>query len=176
MRTRLCVLVLLLTALSTTFAAADEIRFIYNGPLSDSGIATGRGSFSFPHGLTTVSLADVTGFFFVQTFVFDISEVSETFVYNTNDLIGFSATLTGSALTSTLSLDTVATASSLPGLAPESFHVISLALPYGAYTAVGTGEVVTQGPVTLVPEPDTLVLIGTGLIGILPFVRKRLRI
>jgi len=173
MRIRWCVLILL-TALSTTFAAADEIRFIYKGG-GDSGDATGFGAFAFPHGLTTVSLSDITGFFFVQTFVFSISEISSTFVYNTPDLIGFSATLTGSALTSTLSLDTVGTVGSNPNLVPVSFHVISLA-PFGAYTAVGTGEVVTTGTVTLVPEPGTLVLIGTGLMGLLPFFRKRLRI
>jgi hypothetical protein len=174
MRIQLCVLILLLTALSTTFAAADEIRFSYDGR-GDSTTATGFGSFVFPHGLTTVSLSDVTGFSFFETLVF--SGESFTFFYNTNDLINFSAMLTGSALTS-LSLDTAATAPRPLFLAPQSFHVTALGpVPFGAYTTVGTGfEIVTDGPVTVVPEPGTLGLMGTGFIFISALVRKRLRI
>jgi len=174
MRIRLCVFVLLLTALSTTFAVADEIRFIYNALCCENQTATGFGAFAFPHGLTTVSLSDLTGFQFEETQVFDISEVASTFDFTINDLTDFSATLTGSALTSTLSLDTIAKAGTLTNLVPQSFHVTSLAL-FGAYTDVD-GTHATQGTVTLVPEPGTLGLIGTGLIGILPWVRKRLRI
>jgi hypothetical protein len=177
MRIRLCVLVLLLTALSTTFAAADEIRFIYDGRGSE-GTATGFGSFTFPHGLTAVSLSDVTSFFFNQAYVFDNSKETFYFFYGTNDLTNFSAMLTGSALTS-LSLDTAATAAWPLFLAPQSFHVTALGIvPFvSAYTTVGTSfDIVTEGRVTVVPEPGTLGLIGTGCIFISALVRKRLRI
>jgi len=91
----------------------------------------------------------------------------------TNDLIDFSATLAGPRLTS-LSLDTVATPGTIFS-APESFHVTSLLDPFGAHTQID-GNAITTGTVTLIPEPGTLGLMGTGLTGILALVRKRLRI
>jgi hypothetical protein len=168
------VLVLLLTALGTTFAAADSIEFIYNGPGGPDATATGFGFITFNHGLKTLSLSNLTAFQFVQTTVFDISGITVTFFYTTNDLIDFSATLAGPRLTS-LSLDTVATPGTIFS-APEAFHVTSLFDLDGAYTTGNVGIVLTQGSVTLIPEPGTLGLMGTGLIGILALVRKRLRI
>jgi hypothetical protein len=177
MRTFTLVLALLLVSLSTEFAAAhsvgfETIEFTYSGVDINGGGATssGLGIFVFPTGLKTVSLSNLVAFdFFQTTTLLGDKPVSSTFFYSLANLIDFSAVMTGTVFTSSLSLDTTATAGTNPVFGPESFHIISLA-PQSAFTASGTP--LTQGTVQLVPEPTSILLVATGLLGITGRIRK----
>lgn len=168
-------LTLLLAALSTHFAAANSVPFTtvdftYSGvDINEIGAtSSGFGVFVFPTGLKTVSLSNLVFFFFSQTTVLlGDQPVSSTFSYGLANLTDFSASL----FKSTLTLDTVATAGTNPNFSPESFHIISLA-PGGAYTANAFGATLTVGTV-LVPEPTSIILVSTGLLGIMGRIRKR---
>jgi PEP-CTERM motif-containing protein len=168
-------LTLLLAALSTQFAAANSVafttvNFTYSGvDVNEIGATSlGFGVFAFPKGLKTVSLSDLVFFSFYQTTtLLEDQPVSSTFSYGLTNLTDFSASL----FKSTLTLDTVATAGTDLGFAPESFHIISLA-PGGAYTASADGATLTVGTV-LVPEPTSIILVSTGLLGIMGRIRKR---
>jgi PEP-CTERM motif-containing protein len=177
-RAPLLVLTLVLAALSTQFAAADSIPFTtiafsYSGvDVNQIGAtSSGFGVFVFRKGLRTVSLSDLVGFEFFQTTVLlgDIP-VPSTFFYSLANLTDFSAVLTGSRFTSTLSLDTVATAGTNPVFAPESFHIIMLGRS-GAFTS-NDGETLTLGTAMLAPEPASIILVATGLLGIVSRIRK----
>ena len=186
MRVPLLVLTLLLVALSTEFAAASSIQFTtveftYSGVDINGYGATssGVGLLVFPKGLRTVSLSDLAAFYFSQTTTLlginPGENVASTFFYSLANLTDFSAVITGSVFTSALSLDTVATAGTNPGFNPESFHITSLA-PRDAYTAAGTTFTLTLGTaklVQLVPEPTSIILVATGLLGIMGRIRKR---
>ncbi len=175
MRAAMLALALLLVPLSTHFAAAHSVgieivKFTYSG-VDVNGIgatSSGIGVFVFPRGLKTVSLSNLISFqFFQTTTLLGDQPVSSTFFYTLGNLVDFSAAITGTVFTSSLSLDTTATAGTYPTFAPESFHIISLA-PQGAFTAAGNGRdtVLTLGNVMLVPEPTSILLVTTGLLGI----------
>jgi len=178
MRTPILVVILLLVSLSTKFAAAhsvgfESIKFTYSGvDINGFGaISSGVGIFVFPIGLKTITLSDLVGFqFFQTTTLLGDNPVSSTFFYTLTSLTDFSAVITGTVFTSSLSLNTTETTGSNPVFAPESFHIISLT-PQGAFTATG-GTTLTQGTAQLVPEPASIVLIATGLLGIASRTRK----
>lgn len=182
MRIPLFVLTLLLGVLSTEFAAADSIqfttvKFTYSGVdvTGIGAISSGFGIFEFPKGLKTVSLSDLVFFDFFQTTTLlgidPSGNVPSTFFYFLANLTDFSAVLTGSVFTSALSLDTVATAGSNPAFGPESFHIVSLA-SNDAHTA--SSVTLTVGTVEIVPEPTSIILVATGLLGSIGRIRKKL--
>ncbi len=181
MRVPVLGLTLLLAMLSTQFAGANSVQFTtvdftYSG-VDVNGIgatSSGFGVFVFPKGLKTVSLSDVVFFEFFQTTVLlGEKPVSSTFSYSLANLTDFSAVITGTLFSSSLSLDTVATAGTYATFAPEAFHIISLA-PGGAYTtAYAFGDTLTVGTVKLVPEPTSIILVATGLLGIIGRIRKK---
>ncbi|MBZ5657199.1 MAG: PEP-CTERM sorting domain-containing protein [Acidobacteriia bacterium] len=173
MRAPLLVLTLVLAALSTQFAAADTIKFTYSGvDINGVGaITSGSGYFSFRHGLRTVTLSDLYNFRFSQSTLHFDGNLRSTFVYRLANLIDFSAVITGSRFTSSLSLDTVATPGTNPIFLPESFHIISLARN-DAYTANAFGDILTVGDARLTPEPTSIILVATGFLGIVSRIRK----
>jgi hypothetical protein len=187
MRTSMLVLTLLLVSLvslSTEFAVADSVNFegvafTYSGGGIDAegAISSGFGFFVFPSDLKTVSLSNLVSFEFSQTTTLlgidPSGNVSSTFSYSLANLTDFSAVITGTVFTSSLSLDTTATAGTSLVFGPESFHIISLS-PNSAFTAAGnTGNnTLTLGTIQLVPEPTSILLFATGLLGISSRIRK----
>jgi hypothetical protein len=180
---RISMLALLLVFLSTEFAFADPfgletLEFTYSGgDIQDIGaISSGIGYLVFSSGLKTVSLSNVLAFEFFQTTTLlginPSDNISSTFFYSLADLTDFSAVITGTVFTSSLSLDTTATAGTNPAsFGPESFHIISLS-PKGAFTASGFGGTLTVGTVQLAPEPTSILLVATGLLAITDRIRK----
>jgi hypothetical protein len=184
MRTSMTVLTLILVSLSTEFAVANSVglegvAFTYSGvDVEEIGaVSSGFGFFVFPSDLKTVSLSNLVSFEFSQTTTLlgidPSGNVSSTFSYSLANLTDFSAVITGTVFTSSLSLDTTATAGTSLVFGPESFHIISLS-PNGAFTAAGnTGNnTLTLGSIQLVPEPTSILLFATGLLGISSRIRK----
>jgi hypothetical protein len=184
MRTSMTVLTLILVSLSTEFAVANSVglegvAFTYSGvDVEEIGaVSSGFGFFVFPSDLKTVSLSNLVSFEFFQTTTLlgidPSGNVSSTFSYSLANLTDFSAVITGTVFTSSLSLDTTATAGTSLVFGPESFHIISLS-PNSAFTAAGnTGNnTLTLGSIQLVPEPTSILLFATGLWAISGRIRK----
>lgn len=136
---------------------------------------SGSGSFSAPDG-TNIGLADLSDFEFSQTVVLGFSifnppplPLHGVFTYGLADLTAFTASFTGTTLTS-LAFATLAVPSyTAPTLFPESITVTSLDTD-GAQTFNVSGFLLTSGRIVVasaVPEPSSwaLMIAGLGLVG-----------
>lgn len=168
---------------ATTVAIhADTINFQYSGTSVVSGLpgsSEGSGSFTFVGDPASLTLSSLTAFSFSQTTTVTVAPsvlLSLTFSYTLADLTSFSSTESGDTL---LSLALTTAAVSYPGqiATPESFVVTSLQ-PGGAETYNDVGVELTSGqvfqPTAVTPEPSTFALLGTGLLGAVGAVRRRL--
>ena len=134
--------------------------------LDDSGYATG--TFTFAHGLTDVTAADLTSFSLSATFVGNVlgQVTTGTFVYGLADVMDFS--LTPSDPTPThFSLDTFRVVGGNPTLGHVGFVVATYPLspdPFiGWFSGKGdvVGNVILTDPVDA-PEPLSLALVPIG--------------
>jgi hypothetical protein len=156
-------------------ARADTVNFVFQGTEQTGlgGTATGTGTFSFTGSPATLGLSELTTFSFADTLNVN-GFGSSTFTYSLADLSSFSAVLSGDTLVS-LSLSTIEVPGTSGGFAPESFSVTSLA-PDGASTQSG-GTLTFLGQASQVsavtPEPSTLALFGTGILGLAGMARRK---
>ncbi len=158
-------------------AEAGLITFNYSGRNvfpGQMGNTTGIGSFSFADSRTSLALADITAFSYVQTVtaILGGAQQQTTFNFALADLTRFSATLGPDGVPTSLSLSTRPVPAANPIFVPETFVVNSLRTD-GAATFNFIGQQLTLGTVTLaptaapVPEPSTLVSAGiAGLMGL----------
>lgn len=160
-------------------AEAALISFTYSGPNVFPGLTgntTGRGSFSFADSLTSLALADLTAFSYVQDVTaippFTGPPTQTTFIFALADLTTFSATLGPGGVPTSLALSTRPVPAANPFFFPETFIVSSLATN-GAATFNNIGQQLTRGTVTItptaapVPEPSTIVSASiAGLMGL----------
>ena len=132
---------------------ANVVTFAGGGNITIT--ASNLGGIGIPNGTVLFS-----GFFNGNS-VFTISGV----VGQPNSHIG---TLAGQVVTSTLN-PILLTLLGIP------FQPVGTAVVLDIDLRVGTGGVIQNGSITLVPEPGTLALFGTGLMGLAGLVRRRLK-
>jgi hypothetical protein len=155
-------------AFATTYNIVDG-GSVALGVATFSGSATVGGSISITAPLTTVNGSAATG-----SLGFTTGTLTATGSSNVFDFTGGSITLTvgGSTLfTGTFSSGTVT-------VNGTNAYTIAGTLSNGAgfITTIDThGDVSGRGTVVVTPEPGTLGLLGTGLIGIAGIVRRKLR-
>jgi hypothetical protein len=162
----------LLIGLATTPVGAVTFDITYVAPNPPNYFAaSGAGFFSAPD-QPSIGLQDLTAFFF--TWSLSGSNSPTPFVAKLSDLVSFSATLSGTMVTS-LTLSTRLVPNTDPSsYNPELFTITSLA-PGGARSGANTNGVGAQiGSVSVafgvgspppVPEPASVVLFAVGLLG-----------
>lgn len=91
---------------------------------------------------------------------------SGNLVYTADFVIGSE----GSALFTTMGIPVPANLQNWTGSFSETLHGTANAL-HGGHGSIGSGDLIIQAPV---PEPDTLAMVGSGLIGIAGLLRRRL--
>jgi hypothetical protein len=176
-----------LLAIGVPSASASTIDFTYTGgggPACGGCTTTGTGSFSFLDSPTSVALADLTSFSLVN----DFGGGNTFFTYGLGDLSSFSATLDAAQTVTALSFQTLFVGGVGPNSAPEALQVTSLGVNGGktfscvifgpvcvngqANLTVGTVTASTVPDPTAVPEPASLLLLGSGLVAV---VRRRFK-
>ncbi len=161
-------------------ATATIIAFSYTGDGTNLGcsicFATGSGSFSFADSPTSVSLGDLTGFTFTQTYTDTSIPASGTYDYGLSDLLSFTATLDSAQNVTDLALVTQYVLASSGPFAAQSFVVASVAdadtdqcdpTQKGGFCE---RQRLTSGAVTtsVIPEPATiylLIMAAAGIVG-----------
>jgi PEP-CTERM motif len=170
----------LATLLITSRSAhADTVNFSYagTGPIAT---VTGSGSFVYSGSPSSLTLASLTAFTFTDNI--DSLNHSSSFTYSLADLTSFSATLSANTLL-TLSLQTGFIFGSDPNFAAESFTITNLdalgssthSPPFDLPTPniTSTGQVTETGSVSSVPEPSTLAMFSTGILGLAGAARRK---
>ena len=165
---------------STVTARAGTILLKYSGQNEDNYYinAIGSGSFSYNGSLTTLTLADLTGFQFNQTTPLSDPGLmgSDTYSYGLGDLKSFSATISATGVVTALRLQTGYVNSATNFLAPTYMVVSSLGRNGTTFDQGGQDGDLTTGTITAsaVPEPSSLAMLGlAGMVGTLAWRRKR---
>ncbi len=170
-RIGLTVAVLGLMAGAAGRAEAGLITFTYSGPSvfpGQPGNTTGGGSFSFTDSPTSLAMADLTSFRYVQTVIatFGGTQQQSTFTFGLADLITFSATLRSGGVPTSLALRTRPIPGANPAFVPETFVVNSLGTN-GAATFNITGQPLTLGSVTATPVPEPSTIVSASIAGLM---------
>ena len=182
------IVALLASSTAAPFLHAGTVTFTYTAPDVGSTAVSGMGSFSYPGSLASITLGDLTSFAFeLDLTTSGAIPPTATFDYGLSDLLSFSATVSGGAVTA-LSLTTdyeAATNTSNFDENQKNLVVTSLAVDgafnnnfdtvFNRITLYDTGTITTQGPGAPTPEPSTALLAGgAGLV--LAFWRRTRRV